>query len=146
VHLPATALMVGALALGVAGCGGSSSGGGTGGVNQGAGDSGSQSDQQAAVQHPKALVGEVGKNDAFAISLSDDQGNPITNLAAGTYKLTVHDDSSIHDFHLTGAGVSVLTSVGDTGVKTYTVTFKPGTYNFVCDPHASQMNGHFTVS
>lgn len=135
-HLPATALTVGAFALGVAGCGGSSSGGGPGG----------QSDRPAAVQHPNSLVGEVGKNDAFAISLSDDQGNPITNLAAGTYKLTVHDDSSIHDFHLTGPAVSVLTSVGDKVVKTFTLTFKPGSYTFVCDPHASQMNGHFTVS
>jgi plastocyanin len=98
------------------------------------------------VQHPTSLVGEVGKNDAFAISLSDDQGKAISNLAAGTYKLTVHDDSSIHDFHLTGSGVSVLTSVGDKSVKTFTVTFKPGSYTFICDPHSSQMNGHFTVS
>jgi Copper binding proteins, plastocyanin/azurin family len=140
VRLPVTALMFGALVLGAGACGGSSSGG-SGGTN-----GGGQSDQPAAVQHPKALVGEVGKNDAYAISLSDDQGNPIANLAAGTYKLTVHDDSSIHDFHLAGSGVSVLTSIGDKAVKTYTVTFKPGTYNFLCDPHASQMNGHFTVS
>ena len=137
-RLQATALMVGALAVGVAGCGGSSSGG--------SGGTGGQGQQTGPVHHPTSLVGEVGKNDAFEISLSDDQGKAITNLAAGTYKLTVHDDSSIHDFHLTGAGVNVLTSVGGKEVKTYTVTFKAGSYNFQCDPHSSQMNGHFTVS
>jgi plastocyanin len=58
----------------------------------------------------------------------------------------VHDDSGIHNFHLQGTGVDDLTSVPETGVKTFTVTFKPGTYTFVCDPHASQMHGEFTVS
>jgi len=130
--------MVGVLAFTVAGCAGTSSVGGAG-TPQG-------NNANAPVQHPKSLVGEVGKNDAFTIQLSDDTGAPITHLAAGTYKLVVHDDSGIHDFHLQGAGVNDLTSVPEKGDKTFTVTFKPGSYTFVCDPHASQMHGQFTVS
>jgi len=137
VRPPATALMVGALAFGAAACAGSSNG---------SGDTSSQDDANTPVQHPTALVGETGKNDGFTISVSDENGARITNLAAGTYKLTVHDDSSIHNFHLAGAGVNAITSVGDKGDQTFTVTFKPGNYTFVCDPHVSTMNGHFRVS
>jgi hypothetical protein len=97
------------------------------------------------VQHPTALDGTVGKNDAFTISLSDDQGQDISNLAAGSYPLTVHDDSGIHNFHLTGSGVDVKTDIQKAGVKTFTINVKPGTYTFVCDIHP-QMKGSFTVS
>ena len=138
-RLPAAALMVGALSLGAAACNGSNSGG-----NNGAGNG--IPPASAPVQHPASLVGVVGQNDSFTIQLSDDKGAPITHLAAGTYKLVVHDDSAIHDFHLQGTGVNELTSVPEKGVKTFTVSFKPGTYTFVCDPHASQMHGQFTVS
>ena len=64
---------------------------------------------------------------------------------AGTIKLVVADKASIHNFHLTGPGVNVKTSVSDTGSKTFTVTLKKGTYKFFCDPHASTMKGSFTV-
>ena len=138
-RLPATAVMVGAIALGAAACGGSGSGGSSGG----SGDSGAGA---GPVQHPKSLVGDVGKNDAFTISLSDDTGKPISNLAAGSYKLVVHDESGIHNFHLSGSGIDDSTSVGEKTTKTFTVSLKPGDYTFVCDPHASQMNGRFTVS
>ena len=30
------------------------------------------------------------------------RGQPVTNLPAGTYTITVHDLSDIHDFHLAG--------------------------------------------
>jgi plastocyanin len=98
------------------------------------------------VQHPTSLVGVVGHNDAFSISLTDQAGAAISHLAAGTYTLTVKDESGIHDFHLSGAGVDRTTSVGGTGTSTFTVTFKPGKYSFVCDPHAATMHGEFTVS
>jgi plastocyanin len=64
---------------------------------------------------------------------------------AGTIKLVVADKSSIHNFHLSGPGVNVKTSVSATGTKTFTVTLKKGTYKFMCDPHASVMKGSFTV-
>ena len=64
---------------------------------------------------------------------------------AGKVKLVVADKASIHNFHLTGPGVNVKTSVSATGTKTFTVTLKKGTYKFFCDPHASTMKGSFTV-
>jgi plastocyanin len=65
---------------------------------------------------------------------------------AGKIKLVVSDKSSIHDFHLTGPGVNVTTSVPATGSKTFNITLKKGTYKFVCDPHKSTMKGSFKVS
>ena len=64
---------------------------------------------------------------------------------AGKVKFVVADRSSSHDFHLTGPGVNVKTSVGGMGTKTFTVTLKKGTYRYVCDPHASFMRGSFTI-
>ena len=98
------------------------------------------------LQHPASLVGVVGHGDGFTISLTDPSGQRISNLAAGTYSLTVKDESTIHNFHLTGDGVDKTTSIGSTSTATFSVTFKPGTYTFVCDPHSALMHGKFTVS
>ena len=65
---------------------------------------------------------------------------------AGKIKLVIADKSSIHDFHLTGPGVDVKTSISGTGTKTFTVTLQKGTYKFMCDPHKSFMHGSFKVS
>jgi plastocyanin len=65
---------------------------------------------------------------------------------AGKIKLTVSDKSDFHNFHLSGPGVNVKTSVGFQGTKTFTVTLKKGTYRFVCDPHATSMKGSFKAS
>jgi hypothetical protein len=122
---------------------------GLGAVACGGGGGGTSSTPIAVkgpVQHPSKLLADVGHGDAFEISLKDPAGNPITNLAAGTYTLQVNDESTIHDFHLTGAGVDDSTGVGSTGTKTFSVTFKPGTYTFQCDAHPGSMHGTFTVS
>lgn len=114
-----------------------------------AGCGGSSSPKVAAtgpLQHPSSLVGVVGHNDAFSISLTDPSGHSISHLQAGTYSLTIKDESTLHNFHLTGDGVDKATSVGSTSTSTFSVTFKPGTYTFVCDPHSSSMHGKFTVS
>jgi plastocyanin len=63
---------------------------------------------------------------------------------AGKVKLVIDDKSDIHNFHLTGPGVNVQTSVPAEGSKTFVVTLKKGTYKFVCDPHTF-MKGSFTV-
>ena len=65
---------------------------------------------------------------------------------AGKIRLVITDKSSIHNFHLTGPGVNVKTSVAKVGSTTFTVTLKKGTYRFICDPHASSMKGSFKVS
>jgi plastocyanin len=85
------------------------------------------------------LSGSVGPG--FEISLSGTDG-----ITAGTYTLTVNDQSPEHNFHLTGpGGVDVSTGVSDEGEESFEVTLEAGEYTFVCDPHASQMNGSFTV-
>ena len=63
---------------------------------------------------------------------------------AGKIKLVVADKSAQHNFHLTGPGVNVKTSVAAVGTKTFTITLKKGTYKFICDPHPF-MKGSFTV-
>ena len=71
-----------------------------------------------------------------------------SDVAAGTYTLTVDDKATDHNFHLTGpGGVDVMTEVSENGERRRSrSTSRPGTYNFVCDPHASSMNGTLTVS
>jgi len=92
------------------------------------------------------LVGNVGAGgDAFQITLKQG-GNDVTTLKPGAYTINVSDDSATHDFHLTGPGVDEATTVPGTGAKVWKVTLKAGTYKFVCDPHASSMNGSFTVA
>ena len=114
-------------ALVLAGCGGSGGGGG------------------GAVEHPSALEGTVGQGDAFTISLDDPQGKAIGTIAAGSYQLTVHDDSSIHNFHIEGSGVNDKTSVPSAQTQTFTVNLTPGTYTFLCDIHPTSMKGTFKV-
>ena len=63
---------------------------------------------------------------------------------AGKIKLVINDKSNVHNFHLTGPGVNVKTSVSAIGTKTFTITLKKGTYKFICDPHPF-MKGSFTV-
>jgi plastocyanin len=67
-------------------------------------------------------------------------------IAAGSYELTVEDLSSAHNFHLTGPGVDVSTSVSGEGTETFPVELQPGTYAFMCDPHSFSMSGSFVVS
>jgi plastocyanin len=91
------------------------------------------------------LTGDVGAGDAFTITLNDAAGNKVTHLDAGTYTLNLHDHSAFHNFHFSGPGVDVTTSVDAVEDKTFTVTLTDGTYFFNCDPHSSQMKGSFTV-
>jgi plastocyanin len=89
------------------------------------------------------LVASV--SDPLNISLK--QGaKKVTALKAGTYTITVKDTAADHNFHLIGPGVNKTTSVSAKGTSTWKVTFKKGTYKFVCDPHASFMKGSFKVS
>ncbi len=84
------------------------------------------------------MKGVVGPG--FTITLA---GKP---KQAGTYKLTVQDKSSIHNFRLVGPGVNVATSVAALGTKTFTVKLRAGkVYRFICDPHLTTMKGSFRV-
>ena len=91
------------------------------------------------------LTGDVGVNDSFTIGLTDASGARVTHLDPGTYTLVVHDHSALHNFHLFGPGVNVATDIGGTGDSTFTIAVTDGTYNYVCDAHATFMKGSFTV-
>jgi plastocyanin len=85
------------------------------------------------------IEGSVGPG--FEISVEG-----ASNLSAGLHTLVVHDRSTSHNFHLTGPnGVDVSTAVDAEGEESFEVDLAPGEYTFVCDPHASSMNGSFTV-
>jgi len=115
------------LGLAVAGCGGDDNEETTEATTEASGSGGSTT-----------LNGSVGPG--FEISLAGTDG-----LTAGSYTLVVNDQASIHNFHLTGPGVDVATDVGAEGEESFEVELQAGEYMFVCDPHASQMNGSFTV-
>lgn len=93
----------------------------------------------------KTVNGTVGPGFTIGLSMN---GKKVTKLKAGTpYRFVISDRSSSHDFHLTGPGINrVLTSVGFSGTKSYTLTLKKGSYHFQCDPHASIMHGAFKGS
>jgi hypothetical protein len=121
------------LGLAVAGCGGSD--------NEGSATTAATtaaSTESSGSGGGTTLNGNVGPG--FTISLDGTDG-----LTAGSYKLVVNDQASIHNFHLTGPGVDVSTEVSETGEKSFDIELQAGEYKFVCDPHASQMNGSFTV-
>lgn len=94
---------------------------------------------------PIKVVGTVGPGFTISLKLG---GRPVSKLrAAGVpYRVVIADRSSIHNFHLKGPGLNkVLTSVPYTGTKSVVLTLRKGTYSFVCDPHASVMQGSFRV-
>jgi plastocyanin len=92
------------------------------------------------------LIGTVGENDAFTITLTNTAGAPVTDIPAGTYEIEVRDRSEHHNFHLTGPGVNMATEVGFIGTVTWNVTLRDAArYTYVCDPHSGQMRGTFTT-
>ena len=135
-HLVPAALLV-AAALAATGCGGgkksstSTPPATTGGTTTSSSSSGGGT-----------LDGTVGPG--FDIALKRN-GQAVTTLTPGTYILNVDDQADIHNFHLTGPGVDVSTDVSFKGTKSFTITLKAGKYHYQCDPHASSLNGDFTV-
>jgi plastocyanin len=91
------------------------------------------------------LQARVGENDSFAITLTDATGAKVTHLDPGDYTIQVNDMSDMHNFDLTGPGVSKSTGVTEIGQETWNVSFTNGTYKFVCDVHVTTMKGQFTV-
>jgi len=99
----------------------------------------------AAWAKTPGLVGEVGPG--FTIEVTTAGDKDVKTLKAGTYRITVEDKSSSHNFHLTGPGVNKSTTVAFSGKQTWTVKLKKGTYRYQCDPHASLgMKGSFRVT
>ncbi len=106
----------------------------------------------AALARPQAsstkLIGVVGQNDAYKITLKTSAGKLVKTLKAGTYTIVIHDDSSFHNYELDGPhGKSwSFTSVPYKGTKTKTLKFVAGPYKAYCQAHESQMFQHFKVT
>ena len=91
---------------------------------------------------PATLVATVA--DPLTISLTK-RGRRVTALKAGTYVILVRDRASDHNFHLTGPGVDKVTSIGGKGTFRWAVKLAQGSYDYVCDQHASFMQGGLPV-
>ena len=100
----------------------------------------------SANSYPK-LIGTVGKNGAFKITLRDAKGKLVKTLKAGTYTFVIHDDASIHNYELDGPnGKSwTFTTPAFVGTKTRTLKLTPGKYKAYCAPHEPTMFQRFTV-
>jgi plastocyanin len=71
----------------------------------------------------------------------------VISIKAGTYKITVHDKSTMHNFHLFGHGINKLTAVSTTSTAVWTVKFTvKGTYKYHCDAHPTLLFGSFKVA
>jgi hypothetical protein len=99
-----------------------------------------------AVGEPR-LIGTV--RDDFTIDLKHPNGDPVISVPPGIYDFEIRDETSSHNFHLTGPpNVDQKTEVGEaTTVVWEDVVLQPSsTYMFVCDPHANSMKGSFTTT
>jgi hypothetical protein len=56
-----------------------------------------------------------------------------TTVPAGRYRITVHDRSRVHDFHLVGPRVDRRTGAAFTGTARWNVTLVRGTYAYGSD-------------
>ena len=88
------------------------------------------------------LVATVGPGPTISVTKG---GKKVTSLKPGRYSITVRDRSNFHNFHLTGPGVNRKTTVPEVRTRAWTLTFRRGTYRFVCDPHRLDMKGSFRV-
>lgn len=98
--------------------------------------------QAASAATPIKLNAEVGPG--FTITLKKGN-NRVVTLKAGSYVITVRDRASDHNFRLRGPGLNRATAVSRVETRTWTVSLRPGTYTYVCDPHASHMKASFQV-
>jgi CHRD domain/Copper binding proteins, plastocyanin/azurin family len=102
----------------------------------------------AAQSRPEqeVLLGIVGTDNGQVISLTREDGTPVTVLEPGEYTIRVSDRSGFHNFVLLGAGIQTqMTTVPEVGDKTWTVTLAEGAYAFLCQPHPGTMKGTFVV-
>jgi hypothetical protein len=96
---------------------------------------------------PGALVATVGPD--FTIRLDDVNGQPVSSVPEGAYRLLVRDLSAEHNFVLadkaTGVRLRIDSGVEFVGEKTFDIQLEPGAYGFACSPHWQTMNGTLTV-
>ena len=91
------------------------------------------------------LTGTVGPSFTITLKMNN---KVVKSLKAGTYKLVIHDQASIHAFSLDGPHgyAKDFTTVPFVGTKTFSVKLVAGKYKYYCPPHEPAMFGRFTVS
>ena len=98
----------------------------------------------APAQPRETLRATVGPG--FTIFLRHADATAVTHLDPGEYAIVVEDKGIEHNFHLSGAGVDMSTSVENVETANWTVVFADGQiYRFMCDPHSTTMSGSFGV-
>lgn len=86
------------------------------------------------------LIGEV-KPDR-SIVLKTQAGVRVQTVRAGsTWTVVVRDRTNAHNFRLTGAGFARQTGIAFQGNQTWTVTFRAGTWTYLCTEHPETMRG-----
>ena len=121
-----------AAALGLAGVG-------VGVVNAAQGDDGARIQHHpVASQRAPKITGNVGPGMTISVSRH--------KVHHGMYTFTVHDKSTMHNWHIVGPGVNRKTPVGKKVTKTFTVQLKKGTYKIRCDVHPVTMKTHIKVT
>ena len=104
--------------------------------------------QGAGAASPSKLIGVVGKNGSFTITLKNARGKVVRTLPAGTYTIVVRDYSAMHNFELERehhGSSRDITDVDFVGTKTLRVKLTRGEYKVYCEPHESTMFQNFTV-
>jgi hypothetical protein len=79
-----------------------------------------------------------------SISLTDADGQRVTQLAPNSYRFIVKDLTRAQNFHLIGPSVNRRTKVPAKVTTSWTVYLRPGTYTYRSDKRAT-MSGTFTV-
>ena len=108
-------------------------------------DTATETETGGTVEPGATLLGSVGPG--FDIGLTTEDGESVSSLPAGSYTIEINDQSDAHNFHLTGAGgIDTSTTVAEVTEVSWEVELEAGAYEYVCDPHATSMNGSFEVT
>jgi hypothetical protein len=91
---------------------------------------------------PNRLTATVRPDHGIALH---NHGQPVTALETGHYTIDVTDASKADNLHLVGPGINERTAIQFTGTRTWTVTFREGTYHYRSDRPHSQLQGSFVV-
>ena len=97
-----------------------------------------------AVAAARPFRGTVGPGATISLKRAD--GSAVKHTRPGERRFAISDQSSFHNFHLLGPGVSKKTGIDFIGSRTWKVTLQVGIYKFRCDAHPKTMRGSFNVS
>ncbi len=97
-----------------------------------------------AVAATRPFQGTVGPGATISLRRAD--GSALKHTSPGEHRFAISDQSSFHNFHLLGPGVSKKTGIDVIGSRTWKVTLQVGAYKFRCDAHPKTMHGSFGVS